>query len=65
MGTHTYNRRVDCSALRVNQSFIIGLSILAFVLNIPLIAAFVAAVMLIGTAWPKLGPVSVRSIAAS
>jgi hypothetical protein len=47
-------RQVDSSALRANQSFIIGLSILAFVLNIPLIAAFVAAVMLIGTALPKL-----------
>ena len=32
----------------------LGLSILAFVVNIPLIAAFVAAVMLIGTAWPQL-----------
>jgi hypothetical protein len=54
MSANTSNRRVDRSALRVNQSFIIGLLILAFVVNIPLIAAFVAAVMLIGTAWPKL-----------
>ncbi len=48
------NRLVDHSALRVNQAFIIGLSILAFVLNSPAIVAFVAAVMLLGTAWPKL-----------
>jgi hypothetical protein len=54
MSTNLSKRQVDRSALRVNQSFIIGLSILAFVLNSPLIAAFVAAVMLIGTAWPKL-----------
>jgi hypothetical protein len=54
MTTPTNNRLVDHSAIKVNQSFIIGLLILAFVLNSPLIAAFVAGVMLIGTAWPKL-----------
>ncbi len=54
MTTKTSNRLVDHSALRVNQAFIIGLSLLAFVLNSPAIAAFVAAVMLVGTAWPKL-----------
>ena len=45
-------RRVDQSALRVNQAFIIGLSILAFVLNNVWLAAFVAIVMLVGTAVP-------------
>ncbi len=45
-------RRVDQSALRVNQAFIIGLSILAFVLNNLWLAAFVAIVMLVGTAVP-------------
>src|SRR5512136_910895 len=54
MTTTTSIRRVDHSALRVNQAFIIGLLVLAFVLNIPAIAAFVAAVMLIGTAAPEL-----------
>lgn len=54
MSTKLSNRQVDRSALRVNQSFVIGLSVLAFVLNLPALAAFVAAVMLIGTAWPRL-----------
>ena len=47
------NRRVDHSALRTNQSFIIGLLGLSFVLNLPLGVAFVSAVMLIGTFFPK------------
>ncbi len=47
-------RRVDHSAIRVNQAFIIVLLILAFVLNFWPLAAFVAAVMLVGTAWPGL-----------
>jgi hypothetical protein len=54
MTTKLFNRLVDHSAIRVNQSFIIGLLILAFVLSSPLIVAFVAGVMLIGTAWPTL-----------
>jgi hypothetical protein len=54
MTAKSSNRLVDHSALRVNQSFIIGLLILAFVLSSPLIVAFVAGVMLVGTAWPKL-----------
>jgi len=47
-------RRVDHSALRTNQAFIIGLLIAAFVLNAPALVAFVAAVMLIGTALPSV-----------
>lgn len=47
------NRRVDHSALRTNQSFIIGLLGLSFVLNAPVGVAFVSAVMLIGTFIPK------------
>lgn len=48
-------RRVDHSALRTNQAFIIGLLILAFVVNVWPLVAFVAAVMLIGTAVPSAG----------
>jgi hypothetical protein len=48
------DRRVDHSAIRTNQAFIIGLLILAFVLDSPLLAAFVAAVMLVGTIAPRL-----------
>lgn len=48
-------RRVDHSALRTNQAFIIGLLILAFILNAPALVVFVAAVMLIGTAFPSAG----------
>ena len=48
-------RRVDHSALRTNQATIITLLVLAFVLDTPLLVAFVAAVMLIGTAFPEAG----------
>ncbi len=47
-------RKVDQSALRVNQAFIIGLSLLAFILNNVWLAAFVGLVMLLGTAVPTL-----------
>ncbi len=42
-------QKVDHAALRVNQSFIIGLSIVAFILASPWIALFVALVMAYGT----------------
>jgi len=45
-------RKVDHSALRTNQAFIIGLLILAFVLDVWPLVTFVAAVMLAGTIWP-------------
>ncbi len=48
-------RRVDHSALRTNQAFIIALLALAFLLNTPALVALVAAVMLIGTIWPGAG----------
>jgi len=41
-------RKVDHSALKANQITIIALSILAFILNLPILVAFVAAVMGIG-----------------
>lgn len=47
-------RKVDLSALRVNQAFIIILLILAFVLDSWQLVAFVGLVMLIGTALPRL-----------
>lgn len=43
----------DRTALKVNQAFIVGLLALAFVLNAPWLAAFVAAVMALGTALPQ------------
>jgi len=49
------DRRVDHSALRTNQAFIISLLILAFVLNSWIVVAFVSAVMIIGTLFPKAG----------
>jgi hypothetical protein len=54
MTNTTSERKVDQSALRVNQAFIIGLLLLAFVLNAVWLVAFVAAVMLLGTAVPSL-----------
>jgi hypothetical protein len=44
--------RIDRSALKTNQGLIVGLTALAFVLNLPLLAGFVALVMLLGTALP-------------
>ena len=43
-------QKVDHSMLKTNQLFIIALSILAFILNQPVLAAFVALVMGIGSA---------------
>ncbi len=46
--------RVDQSALKTNQAFIIAFLLLAFWLDSPALVAFVAAVMLLGTAVPRL-----------
>ncbi len=48
-------QKVDHSALRVNQAFIIGLSLAAFVANAPWLAALVALVMAYGTARQQPG----------
>jgi len=45
--------KVDHTALKVNQAFIIALLVGAFVANWPWLVAFVSAVMLIGTVWPR------------
>ena len=47
-------RKVDHAAIRTNQAFIIGLLAIAFVLDAKWVVAFVAAVMLIGTVFPKV-----------
>lgn len=47
--------RVDHTALKVNQSFIIGLLVLAFLLYQTWLVAFVGLVMLVGTIWPQAG----------
>ncbi|RLT44709.1 MAG: DUF4395 domain-containing protein [Chloroflexi bacterium] len=47
--------RVDYTALKVNQSFIIGLLVLAYLLNQPWLVTFVGLVMLVGTVWPQAG----------
>ena len=46
---------VDHSALRVNQASIITLLALAFLLNLPWLVVFVAAVMWAGTFLPRAG----------
>jgi hypothetical protein len=48
-------RRIDHSALRTNQAFIITLLILAFILNFWPLVAFVSAVMIVGTIFPSAG----------
>jgi hypothetical protein len=48
------DRKVDHSALRTNQAFIIGLLLIAFVLDAKWLVTFVAVVMLLGTFVPKL-----------
>jgi hypothetical protein len=53
-------QKVDHSALRTNQAFIVGLLILAFVADWPWLAAAVMAVMLLGTfvlGGPGFGPI--------
>ena len=50
----TTTRKVDHSALKVNQAFIIAFLVLGFVLNSVWLVVFVAAVMLLGTAVPAL-----------
>jgi Domain of unknown function (DUF4395) len=47
-------REVDHSAIRTNQVFIIGLLVVAFVLDVKWLVACVSAVMLIGTFFPKI-----------
>ena len=42
-------QKVDHSALKANQLFIISINLLAFILNLPVLAAFVALVMGIGS----------------
>ncbi len=46
--------RVDQTALKVNQAFIISLLVLAFVFDQVALVAFVGLVMLVGTASPRL-----------
>lgn len=53
--TKSVASKVDHTALRVNQASIILLLVAAFVLNLPLLVAFVAAVMLVGSIWPQAG----------
>ena len=48
------DRKVDHSAIRTNQVFIIGLLVIAFVLDAKWLVAFVSAVMLIGTFFPNI-----------
>jgi hypothetical protein len=42
-------KKIDHAALRTNQIFIIGLSMAAFILNLPWLAAVVALIMAVGT----------------
>jgi hypothetical protein len=48
-------RKVDHSALRTNQAFIIALLLAAFITSSWVLVAFVAAVMIVGTIWPSAG----------
>ena len=48
-------RKVDHSALRTNQAFIISLLVVAFVLDARGLVAFVSGVMLVGTIFPNAG----------
>ncbi len=47
--------KVDHNALRTNQAFIIGLLVIAFILNVPLLVGLVMLVMLAGSALGKPG----------
>lgn len=50
----TQNEFVDQTALKYNQASIISLLLLAYLLDQFWLVTFVAAVMLVGTFWPKL-----------
>lgn len=43
----------DRTAIKVNQALIIAFLVIGFLLNSPLFVLFVAAVMAVGTAWPR------------
>lgn len=45
-------KKVDTTAIKFNQASIITLTILAFLLDVPWLVLFVAAVLAIGTIWP-------------
>jgi len=49
------NSKLDRSAIKFNQGSIVVLTAVAFLLNIPWLVAFTAAVMLTGTIFPKAG----------
>lgn len=55
MGDARSTTRVDQTALKFNQSAIIALLLLAFLMNSIWLVAFVAAVMLVGTIRPDAG----------
>ncbi len=48
-------RQVDHSAIRVNQSCTIGLLVLAFVLDLPLLAGITGLIMLVSAIFPPAG----------
>ncbi len=48
------NEKVDLSAIKVNQASIVTITLLAFIFNVPALAAFVGIVMVAGTAWKEL-----------
>jgi hypothetical protein len=48
-------QKVDHAALKANQLFIISLNIMAFIFNLPILAAFVALVMGLGSAFKVPG----------
>ena len=53
--SNTTLRKVDHSALRTNQAFIIALLLAAFLFNLWPLVAFVSAVMITGTIFPEAG----------
>jgi len=54
MDDHGNISQIDHSALRTNQAFVIGLLLLAFILDSIILVVFVCLVMVLGTAIPRL-----------
>lgn len=52
----TPTETVDLSALKVNQASIVTLTLLAYIVNVPALATFVALVIIAGTATRDLAP---------
>lgn len=48
-------KKVDTTAIKVNQAFIVGMTLLGFILNQPYLVLLTSSVLAIGTIFPQAG----------